>query len=153
MDKIDDLKVIATPPASGLMIVSGYSGAADGSGGIYRYSPGTPPNPARSNIIVPNSGTGFWQQLESPALNVRSFGALRAGASAADNRTAINNCLAAVRAAGGGTVYFPPGEYQIDGSIVVPPYYWPETGTRIRLVGDGPSVSVLSKVSGVLPPL
>ena len=50
-----------------------------------------------------------------PVLNVRTSGAR--GDGIADDTAAINHCISACGAAGGGTVYFPPGKYLITSTI------------------------------------
>lgn len=81
------------------------------------------------------------------ALNVAEFGA--AGDGVADDAPAIAAAVAQAEATGGGAVYFPAGVYLLgsrpgnrNASIYI-------TGSNVRLVGDGPGVSVLRKGDGV----
>lgn len=51
-------------------------------------------------------------------VNACTYGAVSSGTL--DCTTAVNNALAAIKTAGGGTLYFPAGNYLITGQILVP---------------------------------
>jgi hypothetical protein len=63
------------------------------------------------------------------------WGAIADGST--DNVTAINACIAAVNAAGGGTVRFGPGDYRHSTPI--------KTFTDVRLLGSGEGATFLTK--------
>jgi hypothetical protein len=50
--------------------------------------------------------------------NIEAYGAVGDGTT--DNTTAINNCLAAIYTAGGGTMYVPVGVFRVNGQITIP---------------------------------
>jgi hypothetical protein len=50
--------------------------------------------------------------------NITAYGAVGDGTT--DNTTAINNCLAAIYSAGGGTMYVPVGVFRVNSQIVIP---------------------------------
>lgn len=71
-------------------------------------------------------------------LNVKDFGA--AGDGVTTDTTAIQAAFDAVRLAGGGSVYFPPGTYIVDRSIRI--------GAKTRAFGAGASSLIKAKQSG-----
>lgn len=73
--------------------------------------------------------------------DVREYGAVGDGIT--DNITAIRNAVVACSNAGGGTVYFPAGNYAVGNKI-----YWP---SNVCFLGDDKSISIISCKSGVFP--
>ncbi|MCB9653098.1 MAG: hypothetical protein H6729_03055 [Deltaproteobacteria bacterium] len=71
----------------------------------------------------------------SAVINVRSLGATGNGTS--DDTTAVQTALNRVRAAGGGTVYFPPGLYRITRTISV------AAVSDVDIRGEGRSSTIL----------
>ncbi len=67
-------------------------------------------------------GANFW-----PVFNVKNSGAVGNGFN--DDTAAIQNTIAAVVTNGGGTVYFPPGNYIISSTLVV--------NSQVNMAGDG----------------
>jgi hypothetical protein len=79
---------------------------------------------------VPGQGLAFLPFVETGGAgvhNVRDAGATGDGAT--DDTAAIQAAIGAAEAAGGGTVYFPPGDYRVTGLTV--------TGNSVTLLGAG----------------
>lgn len=73
--------------------------------------------------------------------SVKSYGAI--GNTLADDTNAFNLAIAAAHAAGGGTVYAPPGKYKITSTLTLPP--------GVKLQGAGRMNSVLlAGVNGLI---
>lgn len=68
-------------------------------------------------VLFNGAPTNLSAALSATFFNVRNYGAL--GNGIADDGTAILNAQAAATAAGGGTVYFPPGVYRITAAIAL----------------------------------
>ena len=56
--------------------------------------------------------------VNETVFNITAYGAVGDGTT--DNTTAINNCLAAIFSAGGGTMYVPVGVFRVNSQIVIP---------------------------------
>lgn len=94
---------------------SGWDAISGGGGGVQTIVAGTnisvdDTDPA--NPIVSATGSGFLSWI-----NVKESPYNAAGDGTTDDTTAIQDAIDAVLAAGGGTLYFPPGIYQIDGAL------------------------------------
>ncbi len=117
------LRALATGAAS--VFVQGYYAAGDGGGGEYvRGAAGAEDG---GSIIVSGAGTYYLQTHGAP-LNVLHFGAK--GDGTADDAVAIQNCINAVQAAGGGTVAFPARQFAHTATLKV-------SQSGVRLVGSG----------------
>ncbi len=81
-------------------------------------------SPAKSQVLLYN-GTNWTNQ--NLTVSVQAYGATGNGST--DDTTAIQNAITAVVNAGGGTVFFPPGNYKISSNLNV------QGGAR--LVGAG----------------
>ena len=109
----------STNSALKVNIVSGLPCAAGASGSITCTASG-----ANQNISLLPSGTGAsvignLQDKGGQVFNAKAYGLVGDGAT--DNTAAINTLLAAVYAAGGGTILFPCGStYLFSGQIVLP---------------------------------
>jgi hypothetical protein len=71
-------------------------------------------DPDEISYLPPGAGAiprTLSEELGDLWMSVKRFGAQGDGAT--DDTNAINNCIAAVAAAGGGVVYFPPGTYLV----------------------------------------
>lgn len=88
-------------------------------------------NPARENAAP--SATA---PLQNPTgqFNVRTYGAL---ASGGDDTSAIQAAIDACKAAGGGIVQFPPGNFRINAGLKI------DTATNITLAGSGRNATSL----------
>ena len=58
-----------------------------------------------------------FQMISGQPFNVQDFGAIADGST--DDTTAIQATINAANAAGGGTVYFPSGDYKTDSQVVI----------------------------------
>lgn len=80
-----------------------------------------------------------WEQaiydLKTNALDITNFGA---STGAVDNSAAVQDAIDAAEDAGGGRVFFPPGEWDFQGPLVLP-----TPGPYVQLVGAGQDISVL----------
>src|SRR5712692_2202885 len=93
------------------------------------------------NIQMPGPLNANYTSLASEVVDVkRDFQAQGDGTS--DDTTAIQNAInAAANNFGGGTVYFPPGIYNITASLTI-------TASGVSLVGAGAGVSILRAPAG-----
>ena len=92
--------------------------------------------------VLPPDDRYVWR--ERMPINVKDHGATGNGNT--DDRAAIQSAIDAATAAGGGTVFFPPGDYRVD-PVAVPADYNPPAGQKagltirpnkpIRLLGSG----------------
>lgn len=71
--------------------------------------------------------------IASVVFNVKSYGAVGDGVTL--DTAAIQAAIDACVAAGGGTVYFPPGVYLVNGELTVP------AGSQVNFQGAGPTAS------------
>jgi Pectate lyase superfamily protein len=71
-------------------------------------------SPAKSQVLLYN-GTNWTNQ--NLTVSVQAYGATGNGST--DDTTAIQNAITAVVNAGGGTVFFPPGNYKISSTLNV----------------------------------
>jgi hypothetical protein len=76
--------------------------------------------------------------------NVLDYGADKTGA--ANSRTAINAAITACNAAGGGTVYFPPGRYLVEGGSVQN-----LTGQYVAIKGESANSSIIVNGNAAAP--
>jgi hypothetical protein len=108
------------------VVAAGSRTAGDGGGGIFLFAPtGTAPDDG-GTVLQPASRRGRWVRQDTGPRNVRWWGAR--GDDRSDDTAAIQAAVDCVEAAGGGTVFFPPGEYVITDSIRV-------GASRVRLSG------------------
>ena len=127
----------------------GYYSDGDAGQGQYFYSAASNTPDNGGTVIAPTAGAGRYLLLFNGVLNVRQFGAKGDADTAADidaNTTAIRNALAAVvedttpvpypfGGTYGSTVYLPPGQYKISGTL------YPKRGTV--LTGDSRASAVI----------
>ncbi len=97
-----------------------------------------------------------------PWFDVMDYGAVHDGTT--DDTPAIQDAIDACMAAGGGTVFFPPGIYQLDGALVststynsqltIPQnaYSGSTPSVAIRLLGMGPNVPASDAATGTAVP-
>ena len=78
-------------------------------------------------------------------INVKDYGAVGDGST--DDATAINNAIAAAKAAGGGVVFFPVGNYRVASTINVTG----STGRYITLMGEGEQASKITADLSLTP--
>lgn len=115
-----------------VVVARGRSAAGDGGGGTFRYSAASTQTVDGGLVFQPTAGSGRlfregWTVLGfNGKLNVRWFGAL--GNGSADDYPACNSALLAAIEFGGGTVYFPQGDFPLSatltqGNALVPIYY------------------------------
>lgn len=76
--------------------------------------PGVATEASRSDHVHPDDGGGSGS-LDVPWFNVEDYGAVHDGTT--DDTTAIQSAIDACMTAGGGTVFFPNGIYQLDGAL------------------------------------
>ena len=98
-----------TPSAGDAVNVLGHYAAGDGGGGAWYYNGASTATANGGTIVAPNAGDGRWLRAYSGAVNVRWFGAKGDGTT--DDTAAIQAALDLVYSAGGGTVFFPLGQY------------------------------------------
>lgn len=134
----------ATIPAARLSLrTAGYYAAGDGGGELFKRAA-----VQSSGLGKTQSADGTWWQQAGPRFNVKAFGAKGDGTT--DDTAAIQLALDAVKAFGGGTIYFPgsAGAYKITAGLT---YDMSAAASRFdkrfRILGDGPAVSVISLVS------
>jgi len=91
------------------------------------------------------SGTGATARTATAKMgdvvSVKDYGATGNGTT--DDTSAIQATITAVVAAGGGTVYFPPGSYKISSTIAV------GDNSNVILAGAGPGSSILFPTTSV----
>jgi hypothetical protein len=113
-----------------VVIAKGCVTAGDGGGGIF-YWEASATGDNGGTFIRPTAGAGRWVRIYSGPLDVRWFGA---STTNADNSGQIQHAINAAGAAGGGTVYVPPGTYVTTARNLLP---------NVMLAGAGPTQSVL----------
>lgn len=79
-----------------------------------------------------------WFATNANVVNVKEFGAL--GNDSDDDGPEINAAIAAAIAAGGGTVYFPPGTYKTNEQILLS-----GSGVDLKIVGSGMDKSIIKR--------
>lgn len=79
--------------------------------GIQGMPVGAPPG----SVYAFLNGTGNWTSPSAPVVNVRAYGAT--GTGSVNDTTAIQTAITALATAGSGTLYFPPGAYQVTGLL------------------------------------
>lgn len=113
------LRLLAVNPSINILL-NGYYTNGDGGGGYFRPVSGASSGTYVDNggsIIVPTGGDGSsaWIRIFSGPINVKWFGAKGDGIS--DDISYITNAISSMSAAGGGTLFFPIGTYNISGPI------------------------------------
>ena len=89
---------------------------------IRRYTDAPSPFPVADDITFTPAGTINTRSVQSKlrdVVSVKDFGADPTGASSSS--TAISNAQTYLASIGGGTLYFPPGEYKVTTPIVMQP--------------------------------
>jgi hypothetical protein len=102
-------------------------------------------DPARTAFGKVNAAIA---SVSSQVYNVRDFGAV--GNGVADDRAAIQAAINAASAAGGGTVFLPPGTYAIATRNTVSGKHALTLASRIRMVGAGMGATII-KAADALP--
>jgi hypothetical protein len=123
------------------LMVDGYAATDDGGGGTFVWNPEDTRTADNGTIFqVSGVSTGRWNRVfEGHVLNIQWFGA---NTSAADNTTAINNCLASCGPNGGNSgrrPYVPTGTWNYTGTLLCPP--------GVIIIGDGVRSSILNKTT------
>lgn len=114
LDVIAELRD-ADPEMSPFVVVSGYSQAGDGGGGMFRWHEDSTEEPDGGLVFAGSQPRGRWKRIPEAVHDVRHFGAKGDGD---DATSAIQRALNA--AAGGGSVYIPSGRYLVRTSLRVP---------------------------------
>jgi hypothetical protein len=127
-----------------LYTASSYSILVQDRNGITVYSAQSETALSSSDAMTfLQAGTGAVartaQEKMRDVVSVKDFGAV--GNGAADDTAAIQAAITAVFAAGGGTLYFPPGTYLVTGLVLD----WGTAETSIRFVGAGKNATVIQK--------
>lgn len=100
--------------------VGGHTTPFDGGGGLFAYNAGAADADNDGTIVRPVSGIGRWYRIFSGGINVRWFGVNSSGVASATNNTRVANAVAAVIAAGGGSLIFNGGgTFRFSGYIVI----------------------------------
>jgi len=86
------------------------------------------------SLLYGTSSAGWYTEQ----FNVKAFGATGNGST--DDHVAINNAIAALNAAGGGTLFFPYGTYKMTSAITT-------ITVPCRVRGDGINVSTINQTS------
>ena len=119
------------PSSRAVVVVDGYNAAGDGGGGTFVWKASdTRADDGGTIIAVTGIATGRWNRI-NPASDV--FNALHYGCDptgSTDCTAAIGRMVAAKEAAGGGTIYFPKGNYRCASTIDFGP-------TACVIKGDG----------------
>jgi Pectate lyase superfamily protein len=89
-----------------------------------------------SNLLVTESALAVGSHSDRINITDAPYNATPDSTNGSYDTAAINAAVAAVGA--GGSVYFPPGRYDYQGSLSLPP------GKSYRLYGDGPGVSTIA---------
>jgi len=82
--------------------------------------------------------TNVWEELEAIWFNVKRFGAIGDGLH--DDTLNIQAALNATAAAGGGTVYLPPGTYVVSSALLL-------TASGVSVVGAGRTTTIIKNTS------
>lgn len=117
VNTIAALKALATTDLTGGQFVRGYYAAGDGGAGTYFWNSSDSRADNGGSIIQPNSGgTGRWNLLYSPSINIRQWGAKSDGT---DCTTIIANAVAAL--GGAGLIDFPAnsGNYTVNSLVTI----------------------------------
>jgi Pectate lyase superfamily protein len=97
-------------------------------------------SPAASNAqVLPPDDRYVWRSRFY--LDVKDYGAVGNGST--DDSSPIQSAINAAAAAGGGTVYFPPGDYLVNNGLTIAP------SKPIRLLGSG--MGLMGNGSAALP--
>jgi hypothetical protein len=89
--------------------------------------------PRAADAQIPGLDDRYVLRSRMP-VNVKDYGAVGDGSTTADGAK-IQDAINAVAAAGGGTVFFPPGDYVVNGGLTIP------AEKPIRLLGSGMSLN------------
>jgi len=135
-DNVAELKAVNGTMQYQTAVIDGYATAGDGGGGAFWWDTSATTGDNAGTILVPTSPTGRWRRIYEGALNIKWFGAQPGGA---DCSGAIQQALAVANAAGGGSVYVPPGFFSITASANLPMV----VSSHTTVFGDGPA-SVIS---------
>lgn len=130
------------PPPEAGKLVAGNAGATGWENVSPLVFPGTIPitlGAASTASQLALHADGQWRNVHL-IFDVKSFGA--AGDGVANDYSAIIAAVQAANAAGGGTVYFPPGTYVTGSTIAV-------TGSNVHLMGAGRGAVVVRLADGV----
>ncbi len=132
------LKLPALGVTTALVLACGLIAHASAHGQTY---PGQFP----ANTIACNPSAGSAAPLQPcnySIVNVKDRGAKGDGVT--DDYPVINTAVGAVAAAGGGTLYFPPGTYAMSSALV------PVSGVNIQ--GAGPAATIIKNTATGPPP-
>ena len=159
-----DLRNLSGMPADQVVIATGFLTHGDGGGGAFLWDAASTAADDGGAVIQPASlpATGRWRRIDSGSVNVRWFGARGNGTT--DDTIAIQ---AAINCAGrqgndgngGGTVYFPPGDYILGDTLKISqalghravclrgatsgPQHGGYTGTRLRWTANAPTKAII----------
>ena len=100
-----------------------------------RIGPGTPSFSPPPKLEVVGNGLLTLQDKGGNVFDVKAYGAK--GDAVSDDVSKINDALTALTAAGGGTLYFPPGKYLVTSEVLV------NGNVPVLVCGAGPEASAI----------
>jgi hypothetical protein len=115
VNSIADLKLISGPSNDDSVLLLGYWSPGDGGGGTFIFNSSSSDPYNDGTIIAPSTGTGRWERMVEGVINVRWFGAK--GDLTTPDTAAIQNAINASYSTNVTAIYFPDGNYVVDGQI------------------------------------
>lgn len=118
-------------PASGALLVTGYrTTVGDDGSGLFVWEPSnTTDDDGSLYLQLSGVSTGRFVRQHNSIYDIRWFGGV--GDNSTDCTTPIANAVAAIVAAGGGSLFFPTGTYKITSSTAL------SSGVPLELLGAG----------------
>lgn len=134
VDSIADLRL--TEPGDGIAggnaNLRGHTGVGDGGGGWFYWAPASVETDNDATIVkVATITTGRWKRLLNENLSIKMFGAIGDGS---DQTAAMQNAYLWLASIGGGSIYWPEGDYAYSKTIFV--------GSNTTSHGDGYSTYI-----------
>ena len=118
VNSIVALRALPGGSTRSIAILTGYTTAGDGGGGVFVWSTTAAPDDGGTVFNASAGNTAGWRRVFSGALNVRWFGATGGGTT--PDQAAFQQTINVAASSGKGTVFVPNGVYRIQATVDIP---------------------------------